>query len=256
MARETSAHLPPMPLVPYAVSLALTTAYRLIRDQPHDTNLQKAEHDLAQRCEILETLSGRWSSADAMAKLGRKALESLQQWPRKPSTANTVDAVLENEARAGKYASAFERRGSGSGSGSGTGTGSAGVGSHALDVLSTAAATHAANQSAAAATAAATMDSSTNSSGLPGGPLAHPTSQGQGQQPVGTIVDVGGYPALGPGGGAGLSVVHNNMTFEDDGQFQDLDILFGDFFDLSMPTFFQDPLFENSAYLDYPVTFE
>ena len=39
---------------------------------------------------------------------------------------------------------------------------------------------------------------------------------------------------------------------QDSKGFQDLDTLFGDFVDLSMPTFFQDPLFENECLFDLP----
>ena len=69
-------HLPPVPLVPYAISLSLTVAYRGLRDSHCDPD--KTQSDLAARCGILENLNKKWWTADAMAKLGRKALKSLQ----------------------------------------------------------------------------------------------------------------------------------------------------------------------------------
>ena len=70
-------HLPPLPLVPYAISLSLTVAYRGLRDSHCDP--EKTQSDLAARCGILESLNKKWWTADAMAKLGRKALKNLQQ---------------------------------------------------------------------------------------------------------------------------------------------------------------------------------
>lgn len=71
------ARLPPLPLVPYAVSLSLTVAYRGLRDSHCDP--AKAQSDLSARCAILESFNKIWWTADAMAKLGRKALKSIQQ---------------------------------------------------------------------------------------------------------------------------------------------------------------------------------
>jgi hypothetical protein len=66
----------PIPLIPYAISLSLTVAYRGLRDHSSDTDATASA--LSNRAAMLESLSGRWWTADAMAKLGRKALKSMQ----------------------------------------------------------------------------------------------------------------------------------------------------------------------------------
>lgn len=103
------AHLPPLPLVPYAISLSLTVAYRGLRDSHSDP--VKTQSDLAARCDILESLHKTWWTADAMAKLGRKALKSLEQArqsddgsdPRKSSTSLNIGDELEAEVAPCKY---------------------------------------------------------------------------------------------------------------------------------------------------------
>jgi len=94
------AHLPPLPLVPYAVSLSLTVAYRGLRDS-HSDPIQ-TQLDLAARCDILESISKTWWTADAMAKLGRKALKSLQH-PSISEESRIVGDALEVETAPCKY---------------------------------------------------------------------------------------------------------------------------------------------------------
>lgn len=99
-AEGRQAHLPPLPLVPYAVSLSLTVAYRGLRDSHSDP--VKTQSDLAARCGILESISRTWWTADAMAKLGRKALKSLQHPPNSEESRTASDA-LEAETAPCKY---------------------------------------------------------------------------------------------------------------------------------------------------------
>lgn len=108
-ADARQAHLPPIPLVPYAVSLSLTVAYRGLRDSHCDP--VKTQSDLAARCDILESFSKIWWTADAMAKLGRKALKSIQQSPvgddavdhRKSNAGLSVGDKLEAEVAPCKF---------------------------------------------------------------------------------------------------------------------------------------------------------
>lgn len=101
--------LPPLPLVPYAVSLSLTVAYRGLRDSHCDP--VKTQSDLAARCVILENFNKTWWTADAMAKLGRKALKSIQQpassddgsSKRKSPTELDVGDTLDAEVAVCKY---------------------------------------------------------------------------------------------------------------------------------------------------------
>ena len=76
---ETESPIPGLPLLPYAVSLSLTVAYRVSRNSRPGSERNGAQADLTSRCEILERLSRRWYQAEAMANVGRKALRSLER---------------------------------------------------------------------------------------------------------------------------------------------------------------------------------
>ena len=91
--------LPPLPLLPYAASLALTVAYRQLRDRSTSTNLEQVKRNLEIRCSLLESLSKRWWSADAMAKLGRKALRTSKAANRN-GVARTASANAAADAEA------------------------------------------------------------------------------------------------------------------------------------------------------------
>ena len=91
--------LPPLPLLPYAASLALTVAYRQLRDRSTSTNLEQVKRNLEIRCSLLESLSKRWWSADAMAKLGRKALRTSKAANRN-GVARTASASAAADAEA------------------------------------------------------------------------------------------------------------------------------------------------------------
>lgn len=216
MADGRHALIPPVPLVPYAVSLSLTVAYRGLRDQHVDP--ERAQADLTTRCETLEALSRSWWTADAMAKLGRKALRSLQQpGVRKHSTANMTNS-LEAEVTPCKFGP-FAKRDE---------TPAPGLGQegreNGLQVLSDAAATHGStskihNDPASMAQQHATLLSD---------PVQHASAVSDNGLSLYTpaAIDVGIFD-----------------------QFNDLDNLFDGFFDLSMPTIFQDPLFDGAAFL-------
>jgi hypothetical protein len=64
---------PPFPVVPYAMSLALTTFYSILRRGEGG-----ARESFVSACEILEALGTYWWFAGAMAKMGRGGLERLQ----------------------------------------------------------------------------------------------------------------------------------------------------------------------------------
>ena len=203
-ARETDLHIPPLPIVPYAVSLSMTVAYRLLRDSKSLQALQIAQRDLTYRVEVLERLSVRWSTAAAMAKLGRKALKSLEApISDDPSHLSNQMEGFVAPCRFHDRSPAAENAQAASASG--------------LDVLSTAAEAHA--------------------SAIEQRPLS--TTQ---------VLD----PALtnDPSTAQQSSELPDlNFNFEECAA---LDALFGDFVDLSMPTLFQDPLFENDYLLDLP----
>lgn len=95
-ADDKHKQLPTLPLLPYAISLSLTVAYRGLRDGSYESS--KAEADLAARCALLETLNKTWWTADAMGKLGRKALKNIQQ-PVSSPTQSKSSTTMTNIGR-------------------------------------------------------------------------------------------------------------------------------------------------------------
>lgn len=78
---ELTAHgkhisLPPLPLIPYAVGLSMTAAYRALKDSQSDT-WQLAYRGFRNRCETLEALSKRWWSAKQLAWMCQSVLQNL-----------------------------------------------------------------------------------------------------------------------------------------------------------------------------------
>jgi hypothetical protein len=205
-ARDTDLHIPPLPLVPYAVSLSLTVAYRLLRDSKSTAEVRSAKADLSCRCEVLEKLSARWGSAAAMAKLGRKALKSIER-PFIDDIAQVTSMMEEAVAPCKPLANQIQAVGVDSKTSEQTG----------LDVLSSAAEAHANTNQQRRPSTSITIDATYDPN----------VTNGQ-------LNETSVEPALG-------QEVRN---------FDDLDALFGDFVDLSMPTFFQDPLFENQQFFD------
>lgn len=66
--------LPPLPLVPYAISMATTVIYRALRDGRRDTDT--AFHDLGLCCNALDSLGQRWTSAQGVARLAKRLWRS------------------------------------------------------------------------------------------------------------------------------------------------------------------------------------
>lgn len=168
--------------------------------------MRSAKADLTCRCEVLEKLSARWSSAAAMAKLGRKALKSLDR-PFLDDMAQV--AALMEEAVAPCKPLANQMRAVGLESKSLKQTG--------LDVLSSAAEAHANTNQQQRPSSSMAVDSTCDLH-IPNGQIHDTSLEPAFNQPV--------------------------------SNFDDLDALFGDFVDLSMPTLFQDPLFENQHFFD------
>jgi hypothetical protein len=67
--------LPPLPIVPWSVSLAMAHAYRVFRQSKIATLRNRARNDLQTCCDILEKMRRNWWSAGTMADLGRAALK-------------------------------------------------------------------------------------------------------------------------------------------------------------------------------------
>lgn len=77
MASECADNLPPLPIVPYAISLSMGVSYRQLRSSKLITHFDRAKASLEACCSLLENLSPQWYSAEAMARLGRKALQQI-----------------------------------------------------------------------------------------------------------------------------------------------------------------------------------
>lgn len=64
---------PPLPLVPYAMSMSTTVIYRAFRDQERD--LETTIRDLSLCCDALNGLSKIWTSVKAVSKMAKGLLE-------------------------------------------------------------------------------------------------------------------------------------------------------------------------------------
>lgn len=69
--------LPPLPIVAYAISLSMGVSYRQLRSSRLITHFDRARTSLEACCVLLEGMGGEWFSAEAMARLGRRALGQI-----------------------------------------------------------------------------------------------------------------------------------------------------------------------------------
>ncbi|GLI81154.1 hypothetical protein PoHVEF18_009526 [Penicillium ochrochloron] len=76
-------NLPPLPLVPYAMSMALTVVYRALRDNQHDT--KTAYDNLLVCCNALEAMSKLWTSTKRVVQLAKRLLKLI----KKPGVMNS-----------------------------------------------------------------------------------------------------------------------------------------------------------------------
>ncbi|CAK7213484.1 hypothetical protein SCUCBS95973_001809 [Sporothrix curviconia] len=67
--------LPPLPVVPYAMSMSTTIVYRALRDK--QINAATAQRDMTLCCEALDGLARLWTSVAGVAKLARRLLRLL-----------------------------------------------------------------------------------------------------------------------------------------------------------------------------------
>ncbi|KAJ5326093.1 transcriptional regulator family: Fungal Specific TF [Penicillium brevicompactum] len=81
VASECVDSLPPFPIVPYSVTLSMGVSYRQLRSSKLITHLDRAKASLEACCSLLEHISPYWYSAEAMARLGQKALHQIQGQP-------------------------------------------------------------------------------------------------------------------------------------------------------------------------------
>ena len=209
--------IPPLPLVPYAISLSLTVAYRGLRDHHFRDDPDRAQSALTARCEMLEGLSTYWWTAHGMSQLGRKALKSMQnpvgfRRGEIDGIANAMDA----EVTVCKYGP-FEGKHKDNEASTAKGE----LGGNALHLLSDAAAKHATAQT-------------------PGGSSSFGITPGTESLPTPNTQD-GPVTAATPGL-LDFEKLDPSMAW-DSQMFSDLDNLFDGFFDLSVPTVTFNPAY-------------
>lgn len=99
VSREGCEGLPPLPLVPYAMSMSTTVIYRALHDGARD--MIAAREDLQRCCNALDGLSQRWTSVRGVAKLAKRlhrlisdgTLRGLQVAHRPTSGTTTVSKL-------------------------------------------------------------------------------------------------------------------------------------------------------------------
>lgn len=69
-SQEGYEHLPPLPLIPYAMSMSTTILYRSLYD--HQCSIEVALNNLHSCCRILNALSQRWTSAKGVTELAMR----------------------------------------------------------------------------------------------------------------------------------------------------------------------------------------
>jgi hypothetical protein len=84
---ESPAFLPPLPIVPYALGVALSVVYRHFRSRRLKVHVNRATEELRQCVRLLEGLRNKWWSAGTMADLGNAVLNNAAG--RNTNAANT-----------------------------------------------------------------------------------------------------------------------------------------------------------------------
>ena len=88
---ESPEFLPPLPLVPYALGVALSVVYRHFRSRRLKVHVNRATEELKQCVRLLDRLRNAWWSAGTMADLGRAVLSNAAG--RTTNAANTPAPV-------------------------------------------------------------------------------------------------------------------------------------------------------------------
>ncbi|KAF2730800.1 hypothetical protein EJ04DRAFT_499795 [Polyplosphaeria fusca] len=89
---EPPEFLPPLPLVPYALSVALSVVYRHFRQRRLKVHINRATDELKQCVVLLNRLRNAWWSAGTMADLGMAVLNNAD---RNTRTANTPAPMVD-----------------------------------------------------------------------------------------------------------------------------------------------------------------
>jgi hypothetical protein len=87
---ESPERLPPLPLVPYALSMALSVVYRHFRSRRLKVHINRATEELKQCVQLLDRLRNAWWSAGTMADIGRAVLSNAAG---RTTTTNNTNAA-------------------------------------------------------------------------------------------------------------------------------------------------------------------
>ncbi|KAL4908633.1 hypothetical protein BDW74DRAFT_102307 [Aspergillus multicolor] len=79
VATECQQALPPLPVIPYAISLAVSVLYQQYRSSKLITQQARFAADLEVCCNLLEEQRIWWYSAEVMARLSNKALQQIRE---------------------------------------------------------------------------------------------------------------------------------------------------------------------------------
>ncbi|CAI6340031.1 unnamed protein product [Periconia digitata] len=91
---EAPERLPPLPLVPYALSVALSVVYRHFRSRRLKVHINRATEEIKQCVTLLNKLRPAWWSAGTMADLGMAVLNNAD---RNTRAANTPAAAVSEQ---------------------------------------------------------------------------------------------------------------------------------------------------------------
>ncbi|KZO89943.1 hypothetical protein CALVIDRAFT_455632, partial [Calocera viscosa TUFC12733] len=75
---ENLGMLPPIPVIPYALTLSMTVAYRQFRESKLHIHKMRARADWERAHRALAALGKQWWSAEALARLGAQAMERIE----------------------------------------------------------------------------------------------------------------------------------------------------------------------------------
>lgn len=89
---EPPERLPPLPLVPYALSVALSVVYRHFRSRRLKVHINRATEELKQCVTLLNRLRYAWWSAGTMADLGTAVVNNADRNTRTANTPATTSA--------------------------------------------------------------------------------------------------------------------------------------------------------------------
>ncbi|VUC31598.1 unnamed protein product [Clonostachys rosea] len=96
-------NFPPLPLVPYALSMSTTVIYRALRDGQRD--LAAAYEDLQSCCDALDVLGQRWTSAKGVAKIAKRLCRISARASRNPLPQDTAQGAQNTRHIGGHVAS-------------------------------------------------------------------------------------------------------------------------------------------------------